>query len=69
MYGIPQDVDLVSSEKGVPVGGESPKVDKPPSPQAKKSMPESPKPPSPGNVQGPTDAEGTLTSSFHATPS
>jgi hypothetical protein len=67
LYRIPQDIDPVSSVKGVPTGGESPKVDKPPSPQAEKSAPESPKPSSPGNAQGPTGTEDTLTSSFHAT--
>jgi hypothetical protein len=69
LYRIPQDIDPVSSVKGVPTGGESPKVEKPLSPQAKKSAPESPKAPSPKNAQGPTGAEGILTSSFHATPS
>jgi hypothetical protein len=69
LYIIPQDIDPVSSMKGAPTGGESLKVDKPPSPQAEKSAPESLKPPSPSNEQGSTGTEGTPTSSFHGTPS
>jgi hypothetical protein len=37
---VPQDINLVPSTKGIPVGGESPKLDKPPRPQAEKTTPE-----------------------------
>jgi hypothetical protein len=69
LYRIPQDIDPVSSIKGVPTGSRSPKVDRHPSAQAEKTTQESLKPLSPSNAQGPTSTEGTLTSPFHATPS
>jgi hypothetical protein len=69
LYRIPQGIDPFSSMKGVPTGGESPKLDKGLGPQAEKSTLDSLKPMSPRNAQGPTSTVGTLTSSFHATPS
>jgi hypothetical protein len=44
---VPQDIPMASDTKSILVGGKSPKVDKPPSPSAKKSTPEILKPPSP----------------------
>jgi hypothetical protein len=44
-------------------------VDTPLSPLAEMSALQSLKPTTPGNAQGPTRAEGTATSKFHATPS
>jgi hypothetical protein len=69
LYRIPHDIDPISSVKGVPTRSESPKVDKPPSAQGEKFAPAPSKPPSPGNAQGLTGTEGTLTSSFHNTSS
>jgi hypothetical protein len=66
---VPQDINLDSAVKSNPVGGESPKVDKPPSPQAEKSASEPSKPPSPKGVQNPTGAESALISLTHATSS
>jgi hypothetical protein len=60
-YRIHQDINPISFVKGVPIGGESPKVDKPPSPQAEKSA-------GPGNAQGLTSTVGIPTSSFHTIP-
>jgi hypothetical protein len=42
---VPQDIPLASHAKNNPVGGESPKVDKPLSPSTKKSESEKAKPP------------------------
>jgi hypothetical protein len=53
--------------KRAPVCGGSPKVDKPLSPQAEKSVSESLKPPSPKGVQNSIGAEGAPTSPTHAT--
>jgi hypothetical protein len=39
---VPQDINPDSSAKSAPVGSESPRVDKPPSPPTEKTMPESP---------------------------
>jgi hypothetical protein len=58
---VPRDINLDSATKSALVGGESPKVDKPPSPQAEKSTLEPPKPPSPKGAQSPTGADGALT--------
>jgi hypothetical protein len=63
---IPQDINLVSSTKSVPIGSESSKVDKPSSPQAEKTTLEPSKPPSPGGTQSPADVDGALTSPTHA---
>jgi hypothetical protein len=52
----------VSPAKSAPVSGESPKVDKPPSPRIEKFAPELPNPPSPKGAQSPSSAKGALTS-------
>jgi hypothetical protein len=62
---VPQDINTVPPAKSVPVDDESPKVDKPPSPQAEKTTPEPSKPPSPTGAQGLIGADGTLTSPTH----
>jgi hypothetical protein len=49
---VPRDINLDSSVKSAPVGGESPKVDKPPRPQVEKTVPEPPKPPSQKDARG-----------------
>jgi hypothetical protein len=63
---VPQDINPDSTTKGAPVGGESPKVDKPPSPQAEKYVAEPPKPSIPKGAQNPAGAEGAPTSPTHA---
>jgi hypothetical protein len=45
LFRVPQDINPIPSAKSVPVSDESPKVDKPPSPQAEKTTPEPLKPP------------------------
>jgi hypothetical protein len=65
---VPQDINQDSTAKSTPAGDESPKVDKPSSPQAGKIMPDSPMPSSPKGVQGSPDAGGAPTSPTHATP-
>jgi hypothetical protein len=52
MCRVPRDINLDSSTKGISISSESPKVDKPPSPQAEKTMPEPLKPPSPKDARG-----------------
>jgi hypothetical protein len=59
---VPQDIDLVTSAKSVPVGGESPKMDKPPSLQTEKTTLEPTKPRSPEDAQGPVNVENAPTS-------
>jgi hypothetical protein len=49
---VPRDINLDSSAKSSPVDDESPKVDKPPRPQAEKTVPEPPKPPSQKDARG-----------------
>jgi hypothetical protein len=58
-----------STVKSAPVGGESPKVDKPPSPQVEKFAPEASKPPSPKGVPNPTAAKSAPNSSVCAASS
>jgi hypothetical protein len=62
---VPKDFNLVPSAKSVPVGSESPKVDKPPSPQTEKTTPEPLKPLSPTGAQSPVGAGGTPTTPTH----
>jgi hypothetical protein len=66
---VPQDINPDSTTKGAPVGGESPKVDKPPSPQAEKYAVEPPKPSNPKGAQNPASVEGAPTSPTHAASS
>jgi hypothetical protein len=65
---VPQDINPDPSAKSAPAGGESPKVDKPPRPQAERTMPNSPKPSSPKDARGPLGSGGALTSPIHAAP-
>jgi hypothetical protein len=62
---VPEDINPAPSTKSVPVGSESPKADKPPSPQADTTTPEPLKPPSATGAQSPIGADGTLTSPIH----
>jgi hypothetical protein len=57
---VPQDINLDASTQDTRTGGESPKVDKPPTPGAEKTTPKSLKPPSPSGVQGSPGAGGAL---------
>jgi hypothetical protein len=62
---VPQDINQDSFMKSTPAGGESPKVEKPSSPQAERMMPDSLKPSRPKGVQGSPGASGTPTSPTH----
>jgi hypothetical protein len=53
MLRVPRDINLDSSIKSVPMSGESPKADKPLTPNTEKSMLGSSKPPSLGGAQTP----------------
>jgi hypothetical protein len=57
---VPQDINPDPSAKSAPVGNESPKVDKSPSPQGEKTKAESPKPPRPKGARGSFGASGAL---------
>jgi hypothetical protein len=63
---VPRDINLDSSAKSSTVGGESPKVDKPRSPQAEKTALEPLRPPSPKDVQHSSHTGGALPSATHA---
>jgi hypothetical protein len=63
---VPQDINPDSSAKSAPVDIESPKMDKPLSPPAKKNVPETSKPPSPKDVQGSPGTSGAPPSPTHA---
>jgi hypothetical protein len=54
--------------KSAPADDESPKVDRPLSPQAERTAPNSPKPPSPKGARGSPSVGGAPTSPTHATP-
>jgi hypothetical protein len=64
---VPQDINSDPSTKSAPVGGESPKVDKPLCPQTERTAPDPPKPSSPKSVRGSLDVGGALASPTHAT--
>jgi hypothetical protein len=64
---VPQDINSEPSMKSALVGGESPKVDMPPSPEAERTTQDSSKPPSPKGVPNPAGAESALTSLTLAT--
>jgi hypothetical protein len=64
---VPWDINPDSSGKSALVSGESRKVDKPPSPQAEKIVPEPSKPPSPKDVQGSPVTRGAPPSPTRAT--
>jgi hypothetical protein len=59
---VPQDINQDSSAMSTLSGGMSPKLDKPPSPQAEKTTPDSLKPSSPKDAQGSLGTGGALTS-------
>jgi hypothetical protein len=66
---VPRDINPASAAKTAPIGVESLKVDKPLSPQAKKSVLEPLKLPSPKGEQSPTSDKGALASPTHAASS
>jgi hypothetical protein len=66
---VPEDINPEPSTKGALAGGKSPKVDKPLSPQAERTMPDSSKPPSPKGVPNPAGAESAPTSPPYAASS
>jgi hypothetical protein len=59
---VPWNINQDSTAKSTPVGDESPKVDKPLSPQDGKTTPDSSKPSSPKGVHGSPGAGGAPTS-------
>jgi hypothetical protein len=59
---VPLDINPDPSVKSAPAGIESPKVDKPPIPQAERTVPDSLKPSSPKGAQGSPGAGGASTS-------
>jgi hypothetical protein len=65
---VRQDINQDSSTKSTPTGGESPKVDKPLSPQAERTAPDSLKPLSPKGVPGSPGAGGAPISPTCAAP-
>jgi hypothetical protein len=64
---IPQDINLDPSTKCAPTGDESPKVGKPPSPQAERTVIDPPKLSSPKSERRSPGAGGAPTSPTHAT--
>jgi hypothetical protein len=66
---VPQDMNPDSSMKSVPMSGESPKVDKPPTPDTKMSVLGSSKPPSPGGARNSPGAGGAHSSFTKVAPS
>jgi hypothetical protein len=65
---VPQDINPDSPVKSTPTGGESLKVDKPPSLQAEKVTPDSLKPSKPKGAQGSHSSGCALTSPTRVTP-
>jgi hypothetical protein len=61
-----KDFNPDSAAKSAPIGNESPKVDKPPSPQVERTVPDPPKPTSPKDAQGFPGAGSALTSPSRA---
>jgi hypothetical protein len=61
-----QDINLDSSSKSAPVGGESPKVEKPLSAHVEKTVSESLKPPSPKDTQRSPSVGGAPSFPTHA---
>jgi hypothetical protein len=58
LHRVPQDINPNSSAQGVQMGGESLKVNMPPTPGVEKTAPESSKPPSLGGMQSSPSASG-----------
>jgi hypothetical protein len=65
---VPEDINSDPSMKSAPDGSNPLKADKPPSPQTKRTVPDSLKPSSLKGVQGFPGAIGALTSPTHAAP-
>jgi hypothetical protein len=65
---VPQDFNQDSSVKNTPAGGESPKVDKPPNLQVKRTAPDFLKPSNPKGAQGSPGASDALTSPTRGAP-
>jgi hypothetical protein len=61
-----KDFSPDSATKSAPIGNESPKVDKPPSPQVERTVPDPPKPLSPKDARGFPGAGSALTSPSRA---
>jgi hypothetical protein len=61
-----KDFSPDSATKSAPIGNESPKVDKPPSPQVERTVPDPPKPSSPKDARGFPGAGSALTSPSRA---
>jgi hypothetical protein len=59
---VPQDINSNPSVKSALAGGETQKVDKPLSPQAERTAPDSLKPSSPKGARGSPSADGAVTS-------
>jgi hypothetical protein len=66
---VPQDINPKPSVKIALASGETPKVDKPLSPQAERIVPDSSKPPIPKGVPNPAGAESAPTCLPHAASS
>jgi hypothetical protein len=65
---VPQDINVGPSMKSAPADSKSPKVDKPPSPQAERIAPDSLKPSSPKGAHGSPGAGNALTCPTHGSP-
>jgi hypothetical protein len=65
---VPQDINPDSSVKSAPTGGESLKVDKPPSPQAERTTPDTLKQSNLKGVRGSPSAGGAPTSPSRVAP-
>jgi hypothetical protein len=63
---VPHDINLDSSTKSASIGGESPKVNEPPTPNIKETASESLKPLSPGGAHSSLGAGGALSLSAQA---
>jgi hypothetical protein len=59
---VPHDIPSASPAKNIPLESKSLKVDKPPSPSARKTLPETPNPPGLEGINLPIAATSTLTS-------
>jgi hypothetical protein len=66
---VPQDINPDSSTKSVPTSGESPKTNKPPTPNTEKTVLGSSKPPSLGGTQNSPGAGGAPSSFAQSAPS
>jgi hypothetical protein len=69
LHRVPWDINPDSSAQDVWASGESPKVDKPPTPNTEKTAPKPTQPLSPGGAQSSSSASGALSPSAKAGPS